>query len=181
MVLLEKENRPMSNVVQAEYFHVGGEASSPLDVIRISAERAALDSRIKTTLRFTDPDGTIAGLATELTKLREDRETIGKRMSGGGSFFLTWMLRFDYSSISRTEALVYKKLRSVMMLKLGADLLTTTPVAIENPDRSFRLVRPDERHELLEAITAAKGDPWLFIFETDDLLASDAALVASLT
>lgn len=174
---------PRNNLVQAEFFHVGGEGSTLESVLQECAERinenfelalseVETNSRIKTVVRFFDNSGTLTAHVREESRVRG----LIKRLQDQlllGNFWLanSWYnLKLSRLYEKRTEL---ESKRMVLTYKLLQDVVKSgKPIAVEKNDHSFRPVRDDERYDLLVAANRGK-DLWLFIFKTAGILTNE--------
>ncbi len=153
----------MSHVIQAEFFHVGGRDATLESVQEECLDRIAEGSRIKTTVRFYDHDDMVVSLVRNLLRERDllgklDAKSVSVRMSLH-RLVLSIRRKLCVERIQKLENDRLRRVRAVLASKLAHG----SSFAIENPDRSFRMVRPPERHEYLEATQRATG-VWIFVF-----------------
>lgn len=175
-MLIEKRN-----IIQAEFFHVGGGSQSLEDMMQECVERARDGTPIKTVVRFFDPDETITPFALQFAKKEKERRVLEKTLLGARGGF-----SFERILANRRHKLHSKKIRSMKeeakllaVRQLKAVTITSSEIALEcRHDHSFRLIREDEVHELLEAADAAV-DVWLFVFSPNPLLGDTQSLVVS--
>lgn len=176
------------NIVQAEFFHVGGKDTPSLDALLEDCGRRAADgfelalhrgearSGIKTVVRFIDSDDTLTNIALRAEALeRRDREIMKSFQSTSG--LRRWWLNTQSRRLARKIILLKDRARAQSVKLLRKAIRLSYHVALERPDRSFRLIRKDEAHELLEAATKARS-VWIFVFRPNDLLADKNRMIA---
>ena len=179
-----------ANIVQAEFFHVGGENINSLEELRdevfgrvadnlpLAMEGIEVSSGVKIVVRFYDDDGTITALVQEAACMRKSHDLLFEAFPSAGWFRRRWIDR-------RTSQLAAKILEAKdEALALATHQLTfavqaSRPIGVERADYSFRPMKAEEARELCEKAVVAKG-VWLFIFEPNDLLADSNKMVASL-
>ena len=166
------------NIVQAEFFHVGGKGVKTLEAL--DAEilgRVADGAPIKTTVRFFDEGGFITDFVLNLASIEEHESSLVAAVSRTRGWKKSFLGRRHHRLVRRTLDLKARRAR-LAALQLRTAIETSRKVAVELPDRSFRPVAPDERHDLLEAAERAT-DAWIFVFKPNDLLADCHEDVAS--
>lgn len=170
----------MPNIIQAEFFHVGGLDAPHLDVLIGECKtRIADGARIKTTVRFYDTDGSITSKAVSVS--RED-ERLRKmvagytKANGWKRVFIGTVCIFALKKRIRSREQNGKVL-SYIQLKLLETLRTSGQICVERHDRSFRPMRKDEAYDLATAIAKAKN-VWIFVFSPNELCADKNTLIA---
>ncbi len=177
------------NIAQAEFSHVGGNANASLESVIAECQERIADgvemalngrsarSGIKTTVRFLDRSGGLTKLAKRSEALKRKRAALHYRFPK-----LTGIRRSCANIRSRHLEGKARRLRaevhSVSIRELLSALMIGQTVAVEQPDRTFRLVRRDETYELMEAV-ARSQTAWLFVFAPNDLFADENVLIAS--
>jgi hypothetical protein len=167
-------------IVQAEFFH-WSEANS-VSFVEVYSEfmgRAIDGSPFKTTLRFYDDGETVLHHLLREAELGELKARLATPhpIKGIRGFWL-----------NRRRRQVSKELRRLRERRVGLlaeqvkeamrDKLT---IMIMNPDdHSFRLLKPNERHEVLEAIRKSPA-AWVFLYDYNDLAAEDPRLLYDMT
>ncbi len=179
----------MSNIVQAEFFHVGGKNVRSLQKLleecderiaeghELALEGIETNSRIKTVVRFFDSDGSMTAFAREFEEANRRKEAAFAGFMEAGNWKREWMNLRSRRLAGKILALKGQAAkRAAQALKAGARL--PNQIAVERQDHSFRLARKDELHELCEAAQRATS-VWLFIFEPNNLLAERNEPVAN--
>lgn len=179
----------MPNLVQAEFFHVGGDGSS-LDSVLDECEsrleeglEMALRSleprnRIKTVVRFFDYAGDITAMAQQAQKLDEYREkNLDELLAGSG--LRRWWLNTRSRRLAGASINLDKKAKLRAVVRLQEAIERSKEVAVEKIDHRFRLLHADEAHEVVEAAAASKR-VWLFVFKPNHILADSTETVARL-
>jgi hypothetical protein len=182
----------MSNIVQIEFFHVGENMTESLgDLFMEIGERVQenwplamtgeeANPGIKTALRFYENYNDLTMAAIEVERLKQHHDVILKQYQDSSvSKWQKWNLRNQLRKLNRQWSTLRANTCEVARLSCVSALLSKQPVATERADRSFRLARPEELHELQEMALKAKGI-WLFIFEPNNLLASANKRIVSL-
>jgi hypothetical protein len=182
---------PTENIVQAEFFHVGGKGVTSLDQLLkqirervnenfefVLATGKEMSPGIKTGVRFYDVDGAVTRYAQYAQKFNDAYyDTMGIL---GTTKLNSWRQRWHGRRLSR----LYRKKECTKNSAIHfttrafcSALKAKRPVAVERNDHSFRLIRADEVHELAEAVEIAPH-AWIFIFRPNDLLADTNTVVA---
>ncbi|MDP3726304.1 MAG: hypothetical protein Q8R36_03855 [bacterium] len=179
-----------SNVVQAEFFHVGGKNATSLEALFDECgERAADDyelmlcgveacSQIKTVVRFFDYSGSVTAFARKFERTKQQDKDVLAAFVGANSFRRRWL---GFRSRRLAGRILNLKGQGIYLAAQGLEAVTQIPnnIAVECADHSFRLARKDEIHELCESAHRAVG-VWLFIFESNNYLFADKEkLIAS--
>ncbi len=179
----------MPNIVQAEFFLVGGKDVETIEaLIEQCSERVvdglvlihkgeALDANIKKVVRFFDEDGSITAFVKAHKVTKEGLNATLEATANAKGLYRVWQWFWadrwsekNYSQRLKMLPFVTQKCRDVVV--------TRGSIAVQRADRSFRFIRGDEVRELFETIGKATG-VWLFIFEPNDLLAEKNTGVAS--
>jgi len=176
------------NIVQVEFFHVGGLGDRTLDgVITHCAERTREGSKIKTTVRIFDINDALTELVCEYAILKKTadallhgpfKQALAAPPSLQRSISLWWYEHRHWRTTCRLKRLRARIVR-IALSQLRELVWVCGAVATENADRSFRLLSRDEAGELIESATAAVG-AWIFVFEQNDLYADINHSVASM-
>ena len=178
----------MQNIVQAEFFHVGGDDTGSLDeLFKQMGERVAdtlplalsgipTTSGIKTVVRYYDDSGAVTAYTSRMLRLTKRKEELRQAVWHAKGLRKVW-----YSFLLRHVRGSYL-LNCTSAQQLAAEWLQKTiehggRVAVEVLDHCFRDAKKNELHELLEAARRSKG-AWLFVFEPNDLLADSNKSVA---
>jgi len=179
-----------SNIIQAEFFHVGGDDVTLKEVLRECAERAAdghelsavlgreTQFGIKTVVRFFDEDGSITEIVQQIEQTKQRRKDLFETFSRAPSPWQTRRLNSQLQKLAGEIDELKKEVRQLVMHKVNYVARTPGNAALELADHSFRLIRDDERHELCEAVCGAV-DFWIFVFEPNELLADKNELITS--
>jgi len=151
------------NIAQAEFFHVNvrGTLGGLLNECR---ERVDDGSPIKTHVRFFDDTGAITRLVEKARKIKVKRRAADRAFSKAQGWYRKW-LDYKISRLAgRSLAIGEEALAlAAKQLQLAADL--KRPIAFETTRRTptYRPVRADEVHELVEAAKKASG-VWLWLY-----------------
>ena len=173
-------------LIQVEYFHITSTGSLD-DVWRECMNRTMetlpdainglndLGPGIKTCLRFQDvEDGTITRLALSIERLnKESDRVVSKMISPGISWLWRKLYRWQWHRLCLTLKANIKMLERALM-----DHIPQARLAIEKTDHRYRLLRDDEKHEVLTKTKMASGF-WMFVFSPNDLLSENNELVAA--
>ena len=180
------------NIVQAEFFHVGGEPGMSFNAFLGQVQERILDGfsdlragmnpadvriGIKTCVRFYDYTGAVTREVAREQKAREYLDRTLKEPGEQMSLIRRYLL---YRRVKRLlkEASPYTRLSHALCTKaLAAALRKQNPVVIETWDHRFRPLKREEAHEVLEGIRRSKHS-WIFCFEHNDLLADENKSVA---
>lgn len=182
----------MPNIVQAEFFHVGGKNTESLEDLfeeigervkeNFPLARAGIETGtgIKIAVRFFDQDNQLTDLTKKLQSL-EDHYTATLDVLGTSApntwrrWYLGWCLR----RIGKQKSALSEKVEREAVAACVASLQLRELFAVEQMDRSYRAIKPEERHDFQEKAQGAKR-VWLFIFEPNDLYADKNKLVATM-
>jgi hypothetical protein len=179
------------NLIQAEFFHVGGEKIRSLDALQAEclertkevAEPAVCGtdviSGIITIVRFFDYDGSLTKLVLQERQLNEEREQVAETLAGKLSWWRRILLIHRYDHL-RAKMISAEGRVCIVYQYLQHAILKGKPVAVELMDCSLRFVRAEEFHELLETTKNAKH-VWLFIFSPNTSLSTRNELVTTMT
>jgi hypothetical protein len=177
-----------ANIVQAEFFHVGGGHSSLKDVIDDCKERIAdgLDlvmqggearSDIKTVVRFYDVGGVLTRLAQQAEVLKK-RNRICMDSFVNATGLRRWWLDRQSRRFAGKILRLKDDVRTHTAVQLREVVQASLDVAVERGDHSFRLMRREESHEITIAAERAKS-VWLFVFQPNDLLSDKNVMIAN--
>jgi len=177
------------NIVQAEFFHVGGSDMTLEEVLRECAKRAAdghelaavlgreTQFGIKTVVRFFDVGGSITAFAQQFGQMNQQYINKQAALLEATSWWkLRWLDLYSHSLAGRILVLKERGVRLAVQ-KLNDAVRSQSKVALELSDHSYRFLRDNEVYELGEAAYNASG-VWLFVFEPNNLLAEKNKLVA---
>ena len=183
----------MGNIIQIEFFHVGGKDTNSLAELDFEMHERIMEnlplarsgfevgSGIKTTARFFDSED---GMLTHLVQKIETLEnvythTLDLLGTSPPYTFRRWFLGRRLRKIGRQKRRASEYVQRFSIKTFLAVLKAASPVAVESLDRSFRPMKNDERHDVIEKAITAKS-LWLFIFEPNDLCADKNKSVAHL-
>lgn len=174
----------MPNIVQAEFFHVGGKRIVTLTDLLKECWSRALDnallvetgmepslSGIKTVVRFHDFSGAMTRLVQEYQQADTRATLIFEKFFSEPRWWKRKWLEYCHTKCFRKA----RRLKRLCSQRVQNELLNRAPaeIAVEYSDdtgRKFRMVRANEYHEIREAIRKSKND-WIFVFEPRALLA----------
>jgi hypothetical protein len=175
------------NIVQAEFFHVGGDPDSPIQQVLADAWSRTADglkdilagmdpdevkTGIKTCVRFYDYSGSITQSVLLEERAEADRIEVAGELEKKHGLIRRYLLYQKLKRLS-SEMVSAPKQRHILTINAVAKVLKErSPVAVEFGDHRFRPVRDNEAHELLEAIRASKSS-WIFCFRHNQLLADE--------
>lgn len=180
-----------ANIVQAEFFHVGGEDVRSFNKLFNQMRERILDgleltlaagkeasSGIKTCVRFYDLDGTVTPRVQNTQRLEEayteTLEILGESKPGS---FHRWWFGGRLRRLHTKKELAKAQATTCVVRAFFYALKMKGPVAVERNDHSFRPMHGNEAHELAEAAANSKG-VWLFVFRPNDLLSDTNTSVA---
>jgi hypothetical protein len=157
------------NVLQYEFFHVGGKDTGSLD-------DTGLD--IKTVVRIYDTDGQVTLWVKQVKDLKAQREVHCnvRRSNPIINWYARWQIGRLNQRIHSVNKLIVEYFAAYVRVSFGDEL----PIARETRCYTFRLARRDEYTELLHAWVMAKSLR-VFTFRPNDLLAERNQVVASTT
>lgn len=179
----------MPNIIQAEFFHVGGEGIFSLEALLAECCERSVDdlelalrgmkdrSSIKTVVRFSDVDGSVTAFAREFERISQlHEEAFSSFVEEDGFLRRAWL---GFRSRRLVGKIIRLRKRGVRLAaqRLDAVARASGEIAVELLDHSFRPARDDEIHELCEAAHKAIH-VWLFIFEPNNLFADENEQVA---
>lgn len=173
----------MNYILQYEFFNVGGHNQTMGEFFQECADRVndtfelvmngyEVGSAIKTVVRVPDKGCRITKLVHEMNYLRKREERL----------LFTW----HPSYIRRWASTVMRDLLRLRLKRLCKAVAAhaygslscgdNANIAIERINYTFRHAKDNELHELRQACMNAKSY-WVFVYQTSDLLATDAPLV----
>lgn len=177
-------------LVQAEFFNVGNTNSPTLErLLQECDERIAEGlplallsknrTSIKTVVRFFDNSGEITELALRARGLENKYERILDLLFiGGTSRLYAWWTHLRLDLLQRQKTAAERALHTRTRELLHAAIRQSRGIAVEKSDHHFRMLRDDERHELLESTTQEKPT-WVFVFHPNHLLSDQNKLIVS--
>jgi hypothetical protein len=167
------------NIAQIELFLYKPENIE--SIFQEAARRARDGARLKLVVRIADTD---AEIYAQVVRAKAIREKFNE-------YLARYRREADYASYARRWWMARRR-KKLVREKIGADahlldaalsgleraIRTKDDIALEpHPQAPFRLVRPDERYELLETARRAYG-VWVWIFEPNEILADSNKLLA---
>jgi flagellar assembly factor FliW len=139
-------------------------------------ERLRQGSRVKTVVRFEDQSGILTGMAKMAMRMDlKDRVILTRLVDSQG--WRRSLINLRSIIIANKKLSLAKQITCTAAHLLAEELRAKRPVAIEEMKRDFRLVQPQEVHELIEAANAANS-VYLFVFQPADLLSDRTVSVA---
>ncbi|HUO56461.1 MAG TPA: hypothetical protein VMU27_03445 [Candidatus Paceibacterota bacterium] len=176
------------NIVQAEFFHVGGGDTPSLEALfdqcrervkeglELELRGVESRSRIKTVVRFFDESGKLTKLAFKAERLhKKDNQVLQAFLKAKG--LRRWWLNHQSRRLAGQTLALKEEARLLAAEHLRLAIRKSRDVAVEHSDHSFRLARKDETHELVESAYRSTG-VWLFVFRPNHLLSDTNASVA---
>ena len=165
-----------SNIVQVEFFQVNVRAHSWGALMEDIKRRRADDAQLKITLRFFDEKNQLTSYVLKLKRLERWKQnlenqvvtTTGWRQEIANSLH---HLLLGWIQYIKEECIIL----AAQQLHEVAE--ASGQIAIEQWDRSFRLLQRNEIYETLTAIEKAKG-AWVFVFEPNHLLSDQNVTVS---
>lgn len=177
------------NIVQAEFFHVGGTETPTFEALLEECRERVKEGlelvlrghegrpHIKTVVRFFDETGELTRLALKADQLkRRDKKILDGLVSSTG--LRRWFLNLKSRRLAGQTLALQETARLLAAHRLRDAIKASRTVAVEKFDHSFRLVRKDELHELAESATNSRN-VWLFVFRPNNLLSDTNTPVAS--
>lgn len=168
------------NILQYEFFHVGGRNASSLEEVMAECAERTVDSLpiamagddtgpgIKTVVRIYDMDGQVTRWAQQVKELEAQREV---HFNAPRSNLITnWYARWQIGRLNRQMDRGRELMVRYFTAYIGTSFKGEWNVARETWNHAFRPARREEYIELHQAAIMAKS-LWLFIFEPNDLLA----------
>lgn len=175
------------NIIQAEFFHIGGKNASLEMLLNEYKEQAADDIElslhgtktyplIKTVVRFFDKSGSIIALARKLERVEQQNKEVLEAFISAGYLRRKWLnIKFQYLT-NRILALK-KQVTSLAAQELLITIQMSGNIAVERADHSFDFVRRSEMYELYKTACMAIN-AWLFVFEPSSLCSDKNKLIA---
>lgn len=190
LIAQESKMERQQNVLQYEFFHVGGKSVSSLGYeLAECAERAMdnlplavagndISSGIKIIVRIYDIDGRVTRLTRQVEELKAQQEVHinAPRSNLFTNWYARWQIRRLQKRVDRAKKLMVEYYSAYVSTFLYTDGMN---VAREIGENIFRPAEMGEYIELLLGGNTAK-DFRLFIFEPDDLLANRTNVVVSM-
>lgn len=168
-----------ANLLQYEFFHVGGEGVTLEKVLAEATERTAdnlalavagddTGPGIKTVLRIYDTGGQVTHWAKLIQDLEAKREVHfnAPRSKSISNWYARWQIDRINKRIEQCKRLIV----NYCIEHLDKSFKGEWRVARETWDHDFRPARRSEYTDLQLAASVAKSF-WLFVFEPNDLLA----------
>lgn len=174
------------NILQYEFFHVGGKgtfqekfaeilrryAETVSDAWNLAGSGVKPKNHLKTCIRIYDAGGVVTAWALEEKDLRRRRRDLleNKRI---------WFWGFRMYRIERRIKWLRKQMRNFAVQNLRRAQLSHAPVGVETAGHRYVLAQRDELLEL-EREAQKAPDFWLFVFEPNGLLSDTHESVVSL-
>ncbi len=166
-----------SPIVQAEFFHRSKFKAVSLDEVFNEWRGGQTRLARQTTLRFNDNGLVLHRCAREARLERLEEELRPYALTNG--FWHLWFKMRHASVLKNLKQL--RSSRVEFMANQVADMLhNERAILIRDPNLSFRLIRLNERHEVLEAIRGAP-EVWIFLFAHNDLEAPTQRVLGLVT
>lgn len=176
------------NVLQYEFFHVGGKGIGSLEDVMAECYERTVDNLplamagddtgpgIKTVVRIYDVDGRVTRWAQQVKDLEAQREIHfnGRRSNPFATWYTSWQIVRLNRRMDRVRQLIVGYFTEYIDKSFTGEL----DVARETYGHAFRLARREEYVDLRQAAIMARG-LWLFIFKPNDLLADENISVVS--
>lgn len=181
----------MPNIVQAEFFHVGGRSTDSLeDLFDEIAERtqenyplalAGIETNagIKTAVRFFDQEDRLTTLTKRFEMVTGRCTAIHDRIDASPTKVGRWFLQRRLRRLYLFKLALRRQIEQVVITSCITVLQTNEPFGVERADRSFRAIKSEERYELKEKVRESKG-VWLFIFKPNYLFANKNEIIVSM-
>lgn len=178
----------MPNLVQAEFFHVGGEKSDLYEVLQECNKRmrenlelalagVEYTSNIKTVIRFFDENGSITTCALKISNLKKQKLEAYNQIAHAKGF-RRWILGKKIESLIQKCSRLNRTSTKLVIKGLCSAVSNSKEIAIEKLDHTFRLAKRNEFHDILTRAQHAKG-MWLFVSESEHLLSNTNKQVAA--
>jgi hypothetical protein len=166
----------MHNIVQAEFFHVGGVDSS-LELLETELQdRMSAGAPIKTTVRFFDE----GGFVTEFVEKYQKQALLPRQLLAQYNIAVRWkrlvLAHLFYASHVKQMPPAERLLHAQESFHAIAE--TSRVIAVECGDHSFRPIEDNELYDIKTAISRATG-AWLFIFAPNELCADRNEIIAA--
>lgn len=170
------------NVLQYEFFHVGGKSiRSSEDGIAKCFEQTTTNlaraiagedirSGIKTVVRIYDIDGQVTHWVKQTKYLEAQREFYLNTPSS--NIFTDWFVKWQIKQLNQGLNTARKSVVEYFTEYIDKSFNGEEGVAKETLDHAFRSAKQEEYIELQQSAIMSKG-LWLFIFEPNDLLADE--------
>ena len=164
--------------MQVEFFLIKADPKKSLESLQVEMARRVADRvNIKEGVRFYDNDGVVV---QAIRNLREATKALNKlRFADRSSGILTRMWERSRLNSAHTRHEIRKEqARLIAIQRLRHLARTTKEIAIERGAHEYTMAKPDELHELVEAV-AKSENAWFFVFEPNDLTADKNMPVTS--
>lgn len=165
-------------VLQIEFFHEGPVAGTLEEFSERIRRRRQQGARIKTTVRIVTQDASLVHWMLLIYVLDAAIYALRQSMQACGAGRMSIALDGAFQRMrERRKARVEEHAISALEYAVNAG----SGVAIEQTDRTFRPLMPEEAYELLETVAAVRANgTWLFLFHSGDLYADPQRLVCSI-
>lgn len=180
--------KPRANIVQVEFFHVGGDTAPSIEALLEECYERTSEglelilsgheerSQIKTVVRFFDDTGEFTTIALRAkTLMKRDGELFDEIINSNGLRY--WWLSIQFRRLARQQNELRERVKALAVIRLRKAIKNSRDVAVQRFDHRFRLIRGNEKHELIESAAKSKS-VWLFVFQPNDLLADTNVSVA---
>lgn len=180
-----------ANIVQVEFFHVGGKDTSLSEFSAECDERMAdimedifsgvkvsrAQSSLKTCVRFYDVDGSISKFVKHAQDIDTRYNDTIMALSPEKGWRQVWQhIKFQWVAHQKHQI---KKQKAALAFKgFARTVKTKSPISVEDWEHRYIPMPADEVHELLEAARGAR-DVWMFLFAHNELFADQNELIAS--
>ncbi len=174
------QKRP--NIVQAEFFLVGGEEEDLAAVMRKARERVdeaveeilrgnpphIFDARIKAGVRFFDERGVVSRVVKKIRAYRKHYEVLQHRLTAKGKASLLLKVQLWWV-VERIRQLEGMGRFNIVLQELKHALHSKRAVALEEFDHTYRPIADNEVYELLDSVSRARSVVWVFVFAHNEL------------
>lgn len=179
-----------TNIVQAEFFHVGGKDTPSLkalfaecgervaDSLELTLQGYEAHSCIKTVVRFFDETGNLTKIAIKAERIKKRNKKLLDDFTGATGL-QRWLLDIKSRWLAGKIIALSEEARMLASGYLCEAIRTSHEVAVECDDHSFRSIKGNEAHEIVESASNSRR-VWLFVFRPNNLLADTNTLVACL-
>lgn len=176
------------NILQYEFFHVGGRNLSSLEEVTAECIERTADNLliatagddtgpgIKTVVRIYDMDGRVTRWAKQMKELEEQREV--HLNAPRRNPITNWYTRWQIGRLNRQMDRGRELMVGYFTEYIGTSFKDEWNVAREIWNHAFRPARREEYIELRQAAITARS-LWLFVFEPNDLLADKNESIVS--
>jgi hypothetical protein len=175
------------NILQYEFFHVGGRGVTfdnlfsecderTLDNLQLIMHGNKPGTGIKTVIRIYDTEGKITDIANKIKGLNELLDLFS--LMPRRTFIHSILINYEVDYVYKELKLLLETLSLYAIDYLNRALKESLSVAVEKDDHSFREVKKEELLDIVQSVKFSKGF-WLFVFEPNNLLADKNKNVVS--